>query len=345
MAWLATSQQKPWASTRWWPPTCSALCRKRSAGRRSGRSKIPSASEDRGFWFEAGNWTTSTSTLQPEKTKLHHYRRRATLDLHDERAHNRAIGHNSVQRAALPTLALAIERHLQAIFGFAKSHHDGALQRIIMTGPGQHRSWSFGSRRGAPTAGLVLAIVFVLAAVATQSAQAQTYTVIHNFTGGADGAYPVAGLTMDRAGNLYGTTSGGGASGNGTVFRLSYKGSGWVLNPLYRFAAGNDGLDPRTRVVIGPDGSLYGTTSAGGGTACNFGYGLGCGTVFNLKPSAKACTSALCSWTEIVLYRFSGTDGALPLGDVVFDQAGNLYGTTAFGGGVGNCSGDGFGCG
>src|SRR5208337_475040 len=116
----------------------------------------------------------------------------------------------------------------------------------------------------------------------------------------------------------------------GTVFGLSKKGSNWILNPLYTFAGGNDGAVPYARVIFGPDGSLYGTTYNGGG-------GGDSGTVFNLKPYPTACKTALCGWQETVLYRFSGgSDGANPGGgDLIFDQAGNLYGTTVNGGAYG----------
>jgi len=188
-----------------------------------------------------------------------------------------------------------------------------------------------------------LAIIFVLGVVAAQAAQAQTFTVLHNFTGGQDGARPQAGLTMDRAGNLYGTAfeggggncSLGGVVGCGTAFRLSYKGSGRIFTPLYSFQAGNDGSYPQARVIIGPDGALYGTTLTGGTKGCYSGYGgYGCGTVFKLTPSPTACKTALCPWTENVLYRFTNSpDGRYPgYGDVVFDQVGNLYGTTTLGG-------------
>ena len=80
--------------------------------------------------------------------------------------------------------------------------------------------------------------------VATQAAQAQTLTVLHSFSGGGDGDSPSAGLTMDKAGNLYGTTE-YGAAGNGTVFKLSHSGSGWVLSTLYTFQGGNDGANPK----------------------------------------------------------------------------------------------------
>jgi uncharacterized repeat protein (TIGR03803 family) len=155
---------------------------------------------------------------------------------------------------------------------------------------------------------------------------------------------------MDAAGNLYGTTSSGGSTGGncgalggcGLVFKLAYKGSGWVLTPLHNFQGGNDGATPYARVIVGPDGILYGTTRQGGGSGCG---GNGCGTVFSLRPPATVCESVLCYWTETVIYRFTGgSDGAAPgNGDLVFDAAGNIYGTT-ISGGSGNCE-YGTGCG
>jgi uncharacterized repeat protein (TIGR03803 family) len=165
------------------------------------------------------------------------------------------------------------------------------------------------------------------------SAQAQTFTVLHTFTGGNDGALPSAGVTLDAAGNVYGTASAGGspggncgAQGCGTVFRLKRTGSAWVLNPLYTFTGGNDGSYPAARVIFGPDGSLYGTAELGG-------Y-QGDGTVFNLRPQSTACKAALCPWTETTLWKFMGTpeggDGCLPgLGDLLFDSAGHIYGTAS----------------
>ncbi len=208
-----------------------------------------------------------------------------------------------------------------------------------MRGDEQSRSLIFRISLQAATAVLGLATVLALTVVLTQSAQAQTYTVLHSFTGGVDGANPWAGLTMDRAGNLYGTTFFGGYNagdcdpgGCGAVFKLTHKGSGWAFSPLYSFLGDNDGASPSARVSIGPNGILYGTTSSGGG--------WNGGTVFSLRPPAAACKTALCSWNESVLYRFSNSlDGLSPgYGDVVFDQAGNLYGTT-YQGGSGPCGG------
>ena len=152
--------------------------------------------------------------------------------------------------------------------------------------------------------------------------EAQTFIVLHQFTGGSDGASPYAGLTLDGAGNLYGTTYAGGNSGAGTVFKLARRDSGWTFSPLYEFADAPDGANPYGGMVFGPDGSLYGTTFRGGN---NY------GTVFSLRPPpATICTSALCPWTETVIHRFElDSDGIQPIGNVVFDGAGNLYGATS----------------
>jgi len=182
-----------------------------------------------------------------------------------------------------------------------------------------------------PLAALASAMLLILAA----QSQAQTFTVLHTFSG-PDGDLPYAGLTLDRAGNLYGTTYEGGAAGFGNVFKLSREGTGWVLTNLYSFRGGSDGQNPQARVVFGPDGTLYGTSTYGGN---------GYGTVFNLRPSAAICRAIQCPWTETVLYRFmDGTDGGYPqFGDLTFDAAGNIYGTAAYGGDL-SCAG-GEGCG
>ncbi len=130
------------------------------------------------------------------------------------------------------------------------TRHEQSCSRDSATGPG--------------VIALALMIVFALIIVANQSAQAQTYTVLYNFTGGQDGANPYAGVTLDKAGNLYGTASAGGVgcgNGCGTVYQLKHKGSGWVFNLLSTFDAG--GGAPYDRVVFGPDGALYGTTLRG----------------------------------------------------------------------------------
>ncbi|HTT98979.1 MAG TPA: choice-of-anchor tandem repeat GloVer-containing protein [Rhizomicrobium sp.] len=142
-------------------------------------------------------------------------------------------------------------------------------------------------------------------------------TVLHSFAGGADGSAPNGGVILDTNGVLYGTTTAGGASGSGTVFRIK----GGKESVLYSFAGGTDGVDPQAGLVMDAAGNLYGTTSAGGIS--------GNGTVFELvKPTKKNG-----AWKETVLYSFgTGADGATPLSGVNFDAAGNLYGTTSVGG-------------
>ncbi len=141
---------------------------------------------------------------------------------------------------------------------------------------------------------------------------------------------------MDSRGNFYGTTEQGGPNGPhgyGTAFKLTHHQGGWIFTPLYAFGGGQDGSGPAARVIIGPDGSLYGTTRSGGGTGCG---GNGCGTVFNLRPPPSTSASILGGWMETVLYRFTGgNDGSVPAGDLVFDQSGNLYGTASAGGSSG----------
>jgi uncharacterized repeat protein (TIGR03803 family) len=173
---------------------------------------------------------------------------------------------------------------------------------------------------------LTLVIVLALTVMVPLGATAQTYTVIHNFAGGEqDGSHPYNGLTI-KGGTLYGTTANGGAS-YGTVYELTHPSSGWVFNLLYSFQGANDGAYPTARVVFGPNGTLYGTTIEGGGP--------GAGVVFNLKPPATVvCGGVPCVWTETPLYQFTGgSDGYGPTsGDLVFDQTGNIYGMTEFGG-------------
>ena len=137
-------------------------------------------------------------------------------------------------------------------------------------------------------------------------------TVLYSFTGGNDGAYP-NGVFRDLQGNLYGTTSDGGASGAGVVFKVDTSGHETVL---YSFTGGNDGGYSDAGVILDPDGNLYGTTTFGGAA--------GLGVVFKLNAAGQ----------ETVLHTFMrGLDGDQPyLAGVILDSLGNLYGTTAFGG-------------
>jgi uncharacterized repeat protein (TIGR03803 family) len=144
-----------------------------------------------------------------------------------------------------------------------------------------------------------------------------TETILHKFTGAADGANPRAGLVRDSAGNFYGTAYGGGASGDGVVFKLT----GSTLTVLHSFS-GTDGAHPAAALIRDSAGSLYGTTFYGGGDAS-----CSCGTIFKIDPTGA----------ESVLYSFTGgADGKFPAGRLLLDRAGNLYGTASQGGIV-NC--------
>jgi uncharacterized repeat protein (TIGR03803 family) len=229
----------------------------------------------------------------------------------------------------------------------------------------------------------IIVVIFMLTPGTWAQSKGKT---LYEFTGGTDGSQPFAGVVFDQAGNLYGTTYYGGTSQIGTVFELSPKaGEGWKEKVLYDFT-GSDGAYPLAGVVFDQAGSLYGTTQQGGdggqgpgnafmlapksrgtwaesvlfgfclGNACSYGdiigaglifdeagnlygttqlggdlscyNGYGCGVVFQLTPNPEG------SWTENVLYSFTGgADGGYPVAGLIFDTAGNLYGT-APGGGV-----------
>jgi uncharacterized repeat protein (TIGR03803 family) len=165
------------------------------------------------------------------------------------------------------------------------------------------------------------------------------HTVLYDFSedgfgnGGPTGAYVQGGVVLDSAGNLYGTTWGGGNSnspagcagyGCGVVYKIDSAGQ---FSLLYVFAGGADGGMPDAGLTLDSNGNLYGTTDSGGISSRTCGGGLydsdpGCGVVFKIDPSGQ----------ETVLYSFTGDDGAYPYAGVVLDSAGNLYGTTYLGG-------------
>lgn len=150
-------------------------------------------------------------------------------------------------------------------------------------------------------------------------------TVLYSFAAtGSDGNAPQAGVIFDSFGNLYGTTESGGTDNQGVVFELSPQSGGtWTESVLYSFLAnGSDGESPRSTLVFDANGSLYGTTHGGGSS-------LGQGTVFQLSLGGYGI------WSEHVLHTFGiehTTDAADPVGGLVIDKAGNLYGATAGGG-------------
>lgn len=143
-----------------------------------------------------------------------------------------------------------------------------------------------------------------------------TETVLHHFAGGNDGANPLGSVLLDASGNIYGTTSEGGTSGNGTVYKLTGSGSTWTKSVIFNFPGGASGHSPFAGVIADPSGNLYGTTVGG-----VFGAG---GVVYKLAPSGG-------SWTQSVLYTFSGA-GNGSYGGLIRDAGGNLYGTNATGG-------------
>jgi uncharacterized repeat protein (TIGR03803 family) len=166
-----------------------------------------------------------------------------------------------------------------------------------------------------------------------------TESTIHTFAGYPnDGNDPGAGLIMDKAGNLYGTTLKGGNSGNctedfkaagcGVVFELSQVAGGWKSQILYSFQGGDvDGASPAASLIFDEAGNLYGTTQAGGIENCS-GLHPNCGIVFELSPNGQG------GWSETILHEFTNSngDGGAPAASLVFDSAGNLYGTTTLGG-------------
>jgi uncharacterized repeat protein (TIGR03803 family) len=157
-------------------------------------------------------------------------------------------------------------------------------------------------------------------------------TVLYSFTGGADGDSPSGTLVIDDEGNLYGETYGGGnlsdcENGCGVLFKVEQTGKETVL---YTFTGAADGKYPQGGLVRDKHGNLYGTAMNGGSTNCSD----GCGTVFRSDKSGIT-----------ILHGFTGAnDGAYPMGGVILDEAGDLYGT-AYEGGDTSCSTNHLGCG
>jgi uncharacterized repeat protein (TIGR03803 family) len=161
-------------------------------------------------------------------------------------------------------------------------------------------------------AALMSVMVLCFGVATAQSARAQTLHVLYNFAGSSDGGDPYASLIRDAAGNLYSTVGYGGTSFAGAVFKVAPDGTETVL---YSFTGGADGAFPISALVRDSAGNLYGTTTQGGS--------VGAGVVFKVAPSG----------TETVLHNFTGgRDGVDPVGGLLRDKKGNLYGTTLQGG-------------
>src|SRR6267378_2204197 len=186
-------------------------------------------------------------------------------------------------------------------------------------------SFTGGSDGGAPTAGLILSgnTLYGTTAGGGSSSNGTVFAVntdgsgftnLYRFTGGNDGGAPYASLILS-SNTLYGTASGGGSSGNGTVFAVNTDGSGFTN--LYGFTGGNDGGAPTASLILSGN-TLYGTTTAGGSS--------GNGTVFAVNTDGSGFTN---------LYRFTGgNDGGAPSAGLILSGI-TLYGTTAGGGSSG----------
>ena len=169
---------------------------------------------------------------------------------------------------------------------------------------------------------LVLGIASMAVLFTVPPAQAQTFTVIHTFTG-SDGAYPAYGLAMDRLGNYYGTTFDGGANNQGAVFKLRQTNENWLLYSLYNFTGGADGNGPGG-ITVTSNGALYGTT--------DIGY---LGAVWQLRPDPRLAVSVLQPWTLSTIHSCTGAPDCHDLSSsaaLLSDRSGNLYGVSSYGG-------------
>ena len=166
------------------------------------------------------------------------------------------------------------------------------------------------------------------------AAQAQTFQVIHSFTGLAEGGEPLAGVSIDRAGNVYGTVATGNfGSRNALIYKLVQKNGTWIFSELYEFSSNQ--YEPSSRPAIAANGTLFGTTPSGG-ISCD---PVGCGVVYHLTPPPTVCRSSFCPWNATMAYQFVKTSNA-PInpnvGDLLFDRAGNIYGVTTSDGNTGS---------
>ncbi|HWY15306.1 MAG TPA: choice-of-anchor tandem repeat GloVer-containing protein [Rhizomicrobium sp.] len=161
---------------------------------------------------------------------------------------------------------------------------------------------------------IILGTIFAVVLIGRFSAaQAGSFKVLHSFSGATDGCYPVGGVILDGAGNLYGTTGGGACNSCGTVFKLAPNGTETLLHD---FTCGGNGQEPAATLVMDKKGNLYGTTVNGGS--------IGCGVIFKVTPAGR----------EKTVHDFAGppTDGCSASAPLVMDANGKFYGTTSGGG-------------
>jgi uncharacterized repeat protein (TIGR03803 family) len=190
---------------------------------------------------------------------------------------------------------------------------DGAIPQAGLVADAKGNLYGTTYSGGANSAG----VVFELSPPA-KGKTAWTEQTLWTFTGGNDGSTPAGALILDKAGNLYGTTTEGGTGVVGTVFELSppQSGNNWTESVLYNFTGNNDGGEPYGRMLLASDGNLYGTSA---------GYGqYNYGTIFKLTAANGG------KWTFSVLHAFEGsTDGEVPRDGLIQAPNGTLYGDTA----------------
>jgi len=196
---------------------------------------------------------------------------------------------------------------VQVLYSFSSTNADGQHPRgkvVFDTAGNLYGTTTFGGAYGMGT-------VYKLTPNGSES-------ILYSFGAASDAAGPSNGLVLGNDGNLYGTSSSGGSTGKGTVFKLTLAGQETVL---HSFGSG-DGASPESELTLARDGSFYGTTYGGGA--------YGCGTVFHITPAGN----------ETVLYAFGATsnDACGPMAAVTIGSDGNLYGT-AGSGGTGNLGG------
>jgi uncharacterized repeat protein (TIGR03803 family) len=216
-------------------------------------------------------------------------------------------GSSSSPSASSSTSTSSVDTE-SVLYSFAGNDGANPLAGVIMDSQGN----VYGTTRDGGSAGY--GAVFELSPAASGG---YTEAVLYSFTGGTDGTTPSGGLTMDSAGDLYGTTVSGG-SGYGTVFELSpATGGGYTEKVLYSFIGGSDGFTPIGGLVMDSSGDLYGTTMSGSPDDD--------GALFELSPVTYG------GYIESV-YAFTGSNGSTPSGGLILDSKGDVYGTTEDGG-------------
>lgn len=239
---------------------------------------------------------------------------------------------------AIGAVSLASAVTEKVLYSFSGPDGNGPDAGLISDSAGNLYSTTIfgGVNNAVPCGGPGCGVVFEL----SPTANGLEETVLYNFcslTNCADGASPLSALTLDPAGNLYGTTYAGGevpchykngtySNGCGVVFEVSPNSDGtWMYTVVHLFTGGVDGANPQGPLVSDSAGNLYGTANEGG-------VGQN-GVIFELTKGTDG------SWTQTILHAFRGPDGSEPTGSLTLDSSGNLYGTTIAGGGSGTSCG------